>query len=957
MPKHTSISAWPRKRPFRCLLLAAASAHLLSSFALAAYGQSLPSAIEPSLVVSTAADAAPDVRGIYVFSNDVGALSSPSAAKLATALGEPGVDGLVLDIGWDVLEPAKGQYQWALLDQWISTATRLGRKIDLSVLAGQRTPSWLFQAVPAGAGASPLAFTVSPHGGATGACQAVTLAAPWDAAFLARWDALLVALAAHLKSAGSYGSIALLRLTGINRTTEELRLPAETAQSTGLACVSDAIALWQQAGYRPGKLLQGWDAITSSFLKSFPDKSFSVAIIPQSAFPRIADDGSVIVGTVPDQNLPLLSLAAGRFPGRLVVQFDFLMPGEAASSAVVQAAQTLGTLAAFQTNEYFGSTGQGAGCSEPVTNPAPCTAATFLAMLQTGIYPLGQVNPLRAQYIEVFAANAIAFPDDLVQAHNALYAGPAGATPVVVEYFEPDLADFFITADPAEQAFVDGGGAGRWLRTGNTFATGGPNQVCRFYGNGAINPVTGTIYGPNSHFYTADPAECAGLKAQFSVTAKSWKFESNDFRTTPASNGACAAGLTSVYRAYNNGFAKGIDSNHRITSNYAAYLQTVAAGSIGEGVVMCAPPGPKPAGLYVDSTAFPIATANAATLAASLNVPGVDGLVLVLGWDGIEPNMGQYQWNTLDQWMTTAIAAGIKVELSLRADLAPAWVFQPAPGGAGAIPLKFTYSAQGGTKPCKSETIAAPWDPAFLNQWDSMLGAVAAHLRSTGTYNAVTLVRLTGINRDSDELHLPAQTPQSATGAACVGDAVSTWLQAGYRPSKLLQGWDGTTSAFKRNFPDKYFSVAIIATTYPFPPIADDGSVITKVQDLSTAQNLPLLTLASQKFPGQLIIQNNSLYPNVPAQNETVQSAQSLGTMIAFQTNLDFGPAGGAGCGAPGDATPTTCTASTFLQMLETGIYPLGKNNSLRAQYIEVFAANVNAFPAATLQAHGELVP
>jgi hypothetical protein len=160
----------------------------------------------------------------------------------------------------------------------------------------------------------------------------------------------------------------------------------------------------------------------------------------------------------------------------------------------------------------------------------------------------------------------------------------------VVEYFDRNLNNYFITADPTEQAFVDSGAVGRWQRTGNTFAAGGPNQVCRFYGNANINPATGTIFGPNSHFYTADPNECSGLKAQYTPAAKSWKFESNDFPTTPAVNGACASGLVPVYRAYNNGFAKGIDSNHRITSNYAAYLQTVAAGSIGEGVVMCAPP-------------------------------------------------------------------------------------------------------------------------------------------------------------------------------------------------------------------------------------------------------------------------------------------------------------------------------------------------------------------------------
>jgi len=104
----------------------------------------------------------------------------------------------------------------------------------------------------------------------------------------------------------------------------------------------------------------------------------------------------------------------------MVVQFNFLMPGEPASPAVIQAAQTLGTLAAFQTNEYLGSTGQGAACSEPVTNPTPCTASTFLTMLQTGIYPLGQGDNLRAQYIEVFPANANSFPDDIQQAHLAL---------------------------------------------------------------------------------------------------------------------------------------------------------------------------------------------------------------------------------------------------------------------------------------------------------------------------------------------------------------------------------------------------------------------------------------------------------------------------------------------------------------------------------------------------------
>src|SRR6185369_1495653 len=307
---------------------------------------SLTSAVTAALLfcgLCHAQSTSPDFRGIYVYSSNVSTISASYAKTVTRSLSVPGVDGIVLVIGWNSIEPAMGQYQWATLDQWMNLAISSGKRINLTLVAGVDTPSWLFTPAPSGAGATPLNFTVSPHGGATGICDSETVAAPWDLAFLSRWDSIIAALAAHLKSAGTYNAVTLLRLTGINRTTDEMRLPAETPQSTGLACVSNAITIWQQAGYRPSLLLQGWDSITTSFQRSFPDKAYSVAIIPQNPFPRIAEDGSIIQGTVPDQNAPLLSLAAQKFAGRLVVQFNFLMPGEAASPAVIQTAQQLGT--------------------------------------------------------------------------------------------------------------------------------------------------------------------------------------------------------------------------------------------------------------------------------------------------------------------------------------------------------------------------------------------------------------------------------------------------------------------------------------------------------------------------------------------------------------------------------------------------------------------------------------
>jgi len=155
----------------------------------------------------------------------------------------------------------------------------------------------------------------------------------------------------------------------------------------------------------------------------------------------------------------------------------------------------------------------------------------------------------------------------------------------VVEFYNTLLDNFFITASAAEQAAIQDGSAGPgWILTGGAFSAGGPSLVCRFYGS--------IVPGPNSHFYTIDPAECQQLKdiqASTPASEKRWNFESNDFASLKPTDGACPAGTLAVYRAYNNGFARGVDSNHRITAIEPAYLAQVAHGWLPEGIVLCAP--------------------------------------------------------------------------------------------------------------------------------------------------------------------------------------------------------------------------------------------------------------------------------------------------------------------------------------------------------------------------------
>jgi uncharacterized delta-60 repeat protein len=178
---------------------------------------------------------------------------------------------------------------------------------------------------------------------------------------------------------------------------------------------------------------------------------------------------------------------------------------------------------------------------------------------------------------------------------SALILRLVGDPKPVVEFYNTPLDNYFITTNVDEAAAIDNDSAGPgWIRTGYTFKSGGSTPVCRFYGSQSP--------GPNSHFYTVIASECQGLKdQQFALndprklTIKNWNFESYDFLSTvpvmPSSGGdlTCPSGLMPIYRAYNNGSARGIDSNHRITSSLTAIQQMVAKGWISEGVVMCAP--------------------------------------------------------------------------------------------------------------------------------------------------------------------------------------------------------------------------------------------------------------------------------------------------------------------------------------------------------------------------------
>jgi len=112
-------------------------------------------------------------------------------------------------------------------------------------------------------------------------------------------------------------------------------------------------------------------------------------------------------------------------------------------------------------------------------------------------------------------------------------------------------------------------------------------MLCRFYGS--VSP------GPNSHFFTLDASECDFLKqlqAQTPPDQPRWNYEGLAFPAGTPTNGQCLNFYYSkpVYRLYNNGFWRGVDSNHRFATRPEIVSQMVGRYWTLEGVAFCALP-------------------------------------------------------------------------------------------------------------------------------------------------------------------------------------------------------------------------------------------------------------------------------------------------------------------------------------------------------------------------------
>jgi len=199
------------------------------------------------------------------------------------------------------------------------------------------------------------------------------------------------------------------------------------------------------------------------------------------------------------------------------------------------------------------------------TTAQPYDLIQYPGLPQDGLNAIYRDGTTRANQAVNFAGQTATLP-----------ATPAGS-PIgtAVEYYYADWDYYFETSFPDEQAVLDGGAfGGVWKRTGETFPVWTQGSaispaVCRFFS---------TNFAPkSSHFYTPISTECQTVKA-----SPDWQFEAVAFfLELTDDNGNCPAGLTPIFRLYNNG--QGGAPNHRYTTNRAVFDQMVAQGWVPEG--------------------------------------------------------------------------------------------------------------------------------------------------------------------------------------------------------------------------------------------------------------------------------------------------------------------------------------------------------------------------------------
>jgi hypothetical protein len=352
-------------------------------------------------LVSPQPAAADLVSGLYAY---VGHPDLPNFAKAnASAIAENFIDGAAIVVPWQEIEPQPGVYDWSILDRWVVQTVSLHKKLSVGIIAGLFAPAWLY-----GPGYGVPKNSFDYNRSSIGVfCTVMTQPSFWAPPYLQAYGVMMAALALHLRTmkvpgmppGAAYAALEVVKLSGINNTTEELRVDV-TKPDNGPCHQSDATAIWAAAGFTPDRAVSAFMKLAAETTAAFPGKVLSVPIIINNAFPAIDGNGQIEANDPkPDPvMLRILAAAVPVYHNQLMVQWDALWQGRPPTE--VAAAGEQGARMGWQMNGFAGSWG-GSGCIYPGFKIGACKSEQdFQSILDNGIN-------LGGQYIEVQVPSVI----------------------------------------------------------------------------------------------------------------------------------------------------------------------------------------------------------------------------------------------------------------------------------------------------------------------------------------------------------------------------------------------------------------------------------------------------------------------------------------------------------------------------------------------------------------------
>jgi hypothetical protein len=252
-----------------------------------------------AIVSSTAPSYAVTINGVY----DYPAGGTPSA----TALANSSVDGAVVHVDWDSIEATEGTFTWTATDTVVNQIVNAGKKVELDLVPGRHTPSWVYTDTP---GAASFSWIWNQSYG-PGYCTTVKAPIPWDTVYESKFDAAITAFGNHY---ASNTSVSMVKLTGVNTATDEIYLPispAHTSINGGQCYSNDDVANWNTAGYSQANIESAFEYFGDSWADAFSQDMSAMFI--KDGFPNdtpnspvetalIADGGTYFASTFIDQN-------------------------------------------------------------------------------------------------------------------------------------------------------------------------------------------------------------------------------------------------------------------------------------------------------------------------------------------------------------------------------------------------------------------------------------------------------------------------------------------------------------------------------------------------------------------------------------------------------------------------------------------------------------------------------